>query len=88
MGLSVPVKIAVCENLGYPDEKIVVDDLLAPPLPDADLYSLVIGHFGDPHKKVTRQRFFFSGLIRLRQEENYGQSDQDPVQLPVFHRRR
>jgi cobalt-precorrin-7 (C5)-methyltransferase len=51
MGLSVPVKIAVCENLGYPDEKIVVDDLLAPPMPDADLYSLVIGHFGDPIKR-------------------------------------
>jgi cobalt-precorrin-7 (C5)-methyltransferase len=51
MGLSVPVKIAVCENLGYPDEKIVVDDLLAPPLPDADLYSLVIGHFGEPIKR-------------------------------------
>jgi cobalt-precorrin-7 (C5)-methyltransferase len=51
MGLSVPVKIAVCANLGYPDEKIVVDDLLAPPMPDADLYSLVIGHFGDPIKR-------------------------------------
>jgi cobalt-precorrin-7 (C5)-methyltransferase len=51
MGLSVPVKIAVCENLGYPEEKIVVDDLLAPPLPDADLYSLVIGHFGEPIKR-------------------------------------
>jgi cobalt-precorrin-7 (C5)-methyltransferase len=51
MGLSVPVKIAVCENLGYPEEKITVDDLLAPPLPEADLYSLVIGHFGDPIKR-------------------------------------
>ena len=51
MGLSVPVKIAVCENLGYPDERITVDDLLAPPMPVADLYSLVIGHFGDPIKR-------------------------------------
>ncbi|MFA6331688.1 MAG: cobalt-precorrin-7 (C(5))-methyltransferase [Methanoregula sp.] len=51
MGLFVPVKIAVCENLGYPDEKIIVDDLLAPPLPAADLYSLVIGHFGEPLQK-------------------------------------
>ncbi len=51
MGLSIPVKIAVCENLGYPEEKITVDDLLAPPLPEADLYSLVIGHFGEPIKR-------------------------------------
>ncbi|MFA6362855.1 cobalt-precorrin-7 (C(5))-methyltransferase [Methanoregula sp.] len=51
MGLSVPVKIAVCENLGYPEERITVDDLLAPPMPFADLYSLVIGHFGDPVKR-------------------------------------
>jgi cobalt-precorrin-7 (C5)-methyltransferase len=51
MGLTIPLKIAVCENLGYPDENIIVDDLLAPPLPDADLYSLVIGQFGDPIKR-------------------------------------
>ncbi len=44
-GLSVPVRIAVCEDLGYPHEKILTGDLLAPPLPDADLYSLVIGEF-------------------------------------------
>ena len=50
MGLSIPVRIAVCENLAYPDERIVTGDLLAPPLPDADLYSLVIGHFGDSVK--------------------------------------
>ena len=45
MGLTVPVRIAVCEDLGYPLEKILTGDLLAPPLPDADLYSLVIGQF-------------------------------------------
>ncbi|MEN6396244.1 MAG: cobalt-precorrin-7 (C(5))-methyltransferase [Methanoregula sp.] len=50
VGLSAPVRIAVCENLAYPDERIVTGDLLAPPLPDADLYSLVIGHFGDSVK--------------------------------------
>jgi cobalt-precorrin-7 (C5)-methyltransferase len=50
VGLSAPVRIAVCENLAYPDERIVTGDLLTPPLPDADLYSLVIGHFGDSVK--------------------------------------
>ena len=55
MGLSVPVKITVCENLGYPDERIVTDDLLAPPLPDGDLYSLVIGHFEPPANGEKRQ---------------------------------
>ncbi|MCX6688335.1 MAG: cobalt-precorrin-7 (C(5))-methyltransferase [Methanoregula sp.] len=39
------LRIAVCENLGYPDERIVIGDLQAPPMPKVDLYSLVIGHF-------------------------------------------
>jgi cobalt-precorrin-7 (C5)-methyltransferase len=47
MGLSETLRIAVCENLGYPDERIQTGDLVAPPQPDADLYSLVIGQFGD-----------------------------------------
>jgi len=50
MGLSEPVRIAVCENLGYPDERIVTEDLLSPPYPKSDLYSLVIGHFSDRKK--------------------------------------
>jgi len=43
--IPAPVQIAVCENLGYPDERIVTGDLFAPPVPAASLYSLVIGHF-------------------------------------------
>ena len=43
--IPAPVQIAVCENLGYPDERIVTGDLSAPPVPAASLYSLVIGHF-------------------------------------------
>ena len=39
------LRIAVCENLGYPEERIVTGDLRAPPLPAAILYSLLIGHF-------------------------------------------
>jgi len=39
------LKIAVCENLGYPEERISIGDLQAPPMPNAGLYSLVIGHF-------------------------------------------
>jgi cobalt-precorrin-7 (C5)-methyltransferase len=43
--IPVPLRIAVCENLGYPDERIITGDLQALPMPNADLYSLVIGHF-------------------------------------------
>ena len=49
-GLSSPVSVAVCENLGYPDEKITTDDLAVPPLPESDLYSLVIGTFEAPSR--------------------------------------
>ncbi|NMB78944.1 MAG: cobalt-precorrin-7 (C(5))-methyltransferase [Methanomicrobiales archaeon] len=43
--LAMPMQIAVCENLGYKDEKIVVGDIASPPKPDAALYSLMIGTF-------------------------------------------
>ena len=43
--IPAPLRIAVCENLGYPDERIITGDLQAPPMPAASLYSLVIGHF-------------------------------------------
>jgi cobalt-precorrin-7 (C5)-methyltransferase len=45
MGISTPVKIAVCENLGYPDERIAAGDIILPPVPEGDLYALVIGSF-------------------------------------------
>ncbi len=40
-----PIRVAVCENLGYPKEHIDVGDIARPPVPHADLYSLVIGKF-------------------------------------------
>lgn len=40
-----PLRIAVCENLGYPEERITSGELASPPVPEADLYSLVIGNF-------------------------------------------
>ena len=40
-----PLRIAVCENLGYPEERIDVGEIASPPLPRADLYSLVVGNF-------------------------------------------
>lgn len=43
LGLS--LQVAVCENLGYPDEKITVGPIIEPPVTTADLYSLVIGNF-------------------------------------------
>jgi cobalt-precorrin-7 (C5)-methyltransferase len=43
LGLS--LQVALCENLAYPDERIVVRDISAPPQPQSDLYSLVIGDF-------------------------------------------
>ena len=43
--LSLPLQVAVCENLAYPDERIVTGPVGMPPHPEADLYSLVIGKF-------------------------------------------
>jgi cobalt-precorrin-7 (C5)-methyltransferase len=43
--LSLPMQIAVCENLGYPEEKIAVAPVATPPETTAPLYSLVIGNF-------------------------------------------
>jgi cobalt-precorrin-7 (C5)-methyltransferase len=43
--LNPPLRVAVCENLAYPDERIVVGDIASPPQPESDLYSLVIGNF-------------------------------------------
>jgi cobalt-precorrin-7 (C5)-methyltransferase len=40
-----PIKIALCENLGYPEEHILISDIHAPPQPAEALYSLVIGNF-------------------------------------------
>lgn len=44
-GLSGTTRVAVCENLGYPEERIATGDLRAPPFPGSGLYSLVIGTF-------------------------------------------
>jgi len=44
-GLHQTIQIAVCENLGYPDERIVVGTSESPPQPSAALYSLMIGVF-------------------------------------------
>ncbi len=43
--LMPPLQIALCENLAYPKERIVVGSIENPPLPGASLYSLVIGDF-------------------------------------------
>jgi cobalt-precorrin-7 (C5)-methyltransferase len=43
--LPPPIQVAVCENLGYPEEKITVGPIDTPPVPGAGLYSLVIGNF-------------------------------------------
>ena len=43
--LSLPLQIAVCENLGYPEEKIAIGPVGSPPPASAALYSLVIGNF-------------------------------------------
>jgi precorrin-6B methylase 1 len=40
-----PIRIAACENLGYPEEHITVGEIAKPPVPKTDLYSLVIGKF-------------------------------------------
>jgi cobalt-precorrin-7 (C5)-methyltransferase len=43
--LSVPLQVALCENLGYPDERIVVGDMESLPEAKAPLYSFLIGNF-------------------------------------------
>ena len=43
--LSLPVRIALCENLGYPEENLLIRDIGSPPRPTEALYSLVIGNF-------------------------------------------
>jgi cobalt-precorrin-7 (C5)-methyltransferase len=43
--LSLPLKVALCENLGYPEEHILIRDIQSPPLPAEPLYSLIIGNF-------------------------------------------
>jgi cobalt-precorrin-7 (C5)-methyltransferase len=43
--LPPPIKIALCENLGYPEENILIKDIQSPPQPTEALYSLVIGNF-------------------------------------------
>jgi cobalt-precorrin-7 (C5)-methyltransferase len=43
--LNPPMKIALCENLGYPQEHILIRDIQSPPQPTEALYSLVIGNF-------------------------------------------
>ena len=43
--LPIPLKIALCENLGYPHERILIRDIQSPPQPAEALYSLVIGNF-------------------------------------------
>jgi cobalt-precorrin-7 (C5)-methyltransferase len=43
--LCLPTKIALCENLGYPEEQILIRDIQSPPQPTEALYSIVIGNF-------------------------------------------
>jgi len=43
--LCLPLTIALCENLGYPDECVLIRDIQSPPQPTKALYSLVIGNF-------------------------------------------
>jgi len=40
-----PVRIAICEDLGYPCERVVTGTLQEPTHPISDLYSMVIGNF-------------------------------------------
>ena len=41
--LKKDVRVAACENLGYPDERIEIGTARAPPSVQNDLYSLMIG---------------------------------------------
>ncbi len=43
--LGIRLQVAVCENLAYPEERITVGGIESPPVPESELYSLVIGDF-------------------------------------------
>jgi len=43
--LGIPLKVAVCENLGYPAERIEVCAVESPPQVTSGMYSLIIGDF-------------------------------------------
>jgi cobalt-precorrin-7 (C5)-methyltransferase len=43
--LNIPIRVAVCEDLGYPHERIATGSLDSPPEISSALYSLVIGDF-------------------------------------------
>jgi cobalt-precorrin-7 (C5)-methyltransferase len=43
--LSQPITIAVCENLGYPDERIASGPVTSPPFPSGPLAAVMIGVF-------------------------------------------
>ncbi|MGD1003911.1 MAG: cobalt-precorrin-7 (C(5))-methyltransferase [Methanoregulaceae archaeon] len=43
--LRLPLQIAVCENLGYLEERIEIGSVESPPKVSADLFSLLIGNF-------------------------------------------
>ena len=42
---SLQCRIAVCERLGYPDERIALGDTETPPVPVSDLFVLMAGDF-------------------------------------------
>ncbi|KQC03853.1 MAG: cobalt-precorrin-6Y C(5)-methyltransferase [Methanoculleus sp. SDB] len=44
-GAGIAVRIAVCERLGYPDERITTGTPAEPPGADDELFALVIGDF-------------------------------------------
>jgi cobalt-precorrin-7 (C5)-methyltransferase len=45
LALGIPLKVAVCENLGYPEERIEVGAAESPPQVTSGIYSLIIGDF-------------------------------------------
>ncbi|WAI01732.1 cobalt-precorrin-7 (C(5))-methyltransferase [Methanogenium organophilum] len=42
---SLQCRIAICERLGYPDERIAIGDTDTPPVPGSDLFVLMAGDF-------------------------------------------
>ena len=44
-GVEGPVRVVICEDLGYPCERLRDGTLDSPPVPDSPLYSMMIGNF-------------------------------------------
>lgn len=54
-GSGKEIFIALCEDLGYPGEKILIGTVSEPPVPASRLFSVMVGRTGSPRRKNQAQ---------------------------------